>query len=177
MTRVTLAFSDRNVDFIQVVNTADQSLDASDEQDIRQIEQKSIMLALRSSIAPSLCGADAAMFATLLSDYFPSVEVPLVFDQDVESENNLSIGDDTIGIARQNEEGSPFRSLPNSPKSKDHGRRSSLQSTLSILSNKGRFCNNSEVDTLISKRLSVENKSKLSQLTRADFVTILKLTH
>ena len=30
--------------------------------------------------------------------------------------------------------------------------------------NKGRFCNNSEIDTLISKRLSVENKAKLSQL-------------
>ena len=43
--------------------------------------------------------------------------------------------------------------------------------------NKGRFCNNSEVDTLISKQLSVENKAKLSQPTRADFVTIAKLTH
>ena len=30
--------------------------------------------------------------------------------------------------------------------------------------NKGRFCNNSEIDTLISERLSVENKAKLSQL-------------
>ena len=30
--------------------------------------------------------------------------------------------------------------------------------------NKGRFCNNSEIDTLISKRLSVENKAKLFQL-------------
>ena len=30
--------------------------------------------------------------------------------------------------------------------------------------NKGRFCNNSESDTLISKRVSVENKAKLSQL-------------
>ena len=42
---------------------------------------------------------------------------------------------------------------------------------------KGRFCNNSEIDTLISKRSSVENKAKLSQLTRADFVTIARLTH
>ena len=36
------------------------------------------------------------------------------------------------------------------------------------MSNKGRFCNNSQIDTLISKWLSVENKAKLSQLTRAD---------
>ena len=40
-----------------------------------------------------------------------------------------------------------------------------------LSTNKGRFCNNSETDTLISKRLYVENKAKLSQLTRPDFVT------
>ena len=33
------------------------------------------------------------------------------------------------------------------------------------------------IKTLILKRLSVENKAKLSQLTRADFVTIVKLRH
>ena len=43
--------------------------------------------------------------------------------------------------------------------------------------NKGRFCNNSEIEIQFSKRLSVENKAKLSQLTRADFVTIAKMTH
>ena len=42
---------------------------------------------------------------------------------------------------------------------------------------KGRFCNNSEIDILTSKRLSVENKAKLSEPTRADFVAIAKLTH
>ena len=49
-----------------------------------------------------------------------------------------------------------------------------LQSTFL---NKGRFCNNRENDTLISKRLSEENKAKLFQLTRADFATIEKMTH
>ena len=43
--------------------------------------------------------------------------------------------------------------------------------------NKGTFCNNSKTDALISKQLSVENKAKLSQLTRAHFVTIAKLIH
>ena len=43
--------------------------------------------------------------------------------------------------------------------------------------NKGRFRNNSKIDTLISKRLSVENKAKLSHLTWADFETIAQLTH
>ena len=31
------------------------------------------------------------------------------------------------------------------------------------------------MDTIISERLSLENKSKLSQLTRADFVTISEI--
>ena len=35
---------------------------------------------------------------------------------------------------------------------------------LGAYTNKGRFCTNSEIDTLISKRVSVENKVKLSQL-------------
>ena len=46
-----------------------------------------------------------------------------------------------------------------------------------LSTNKGRLCNNSQIDTLNSKRLSVENKAKLSQLTRAGFATIAKLTH
>ena len=46
-----------------------------------------------------------------------------------------------------------------------------------VSSNKSRFCNNIEIGTLISKRLSVENKGKFSQLTREDFVTIAKLSH
>ena len=33
-----------------------------------------------------------------------------------------------------------------------------------IRTNRGEFGNNSEIDTLISKRLSVENKAKLSQV-------------
>ena len=48
---------------------------------------------------------------------------------------------------------------------------------LSSNCNKGRFGNNSDIDTLISKRLSVENKAKLSQLTWPDLVTIVKLRH
>ena len=51
------------------------------------------------------------------------------------------------------------------------------ENRLSVLWNKGRFCNNSEINTLISKRLSVENNAKPSQLTRADFVTIPQSTH
>ena len=46
-----------------------------------------------------------------------------------------------------------------------------------LSTNKGRFYNNNEINALISKRLSVENKAKLSQLTRADFVRIAKLAH
>ena len=42
-----------------------------------------------------------------------------------------------------------------------------------------KLCVATRVDfvTIVSERLSVENKAKLSQLTRADFVTVAKLTH
>ena len=46
-----------------------------------------------------------------------------------------------------------------------------------LSTNKGKVCNNSEIYTLISKWLSIEKKAKLSQITRADFVTIAKLKH
>ena len=39
------------------------------------------------------------------------------------------------------------------------------------------FVTIAKLKTLISKRLSVENKAKLSLLTKAHFVTIAKLTH
>ena len=38
----------------------------------------------------------------------------------------------------------------------------------------GRFCNDSEIDTPVSKQLYVENKAKLSQLTRADTFEFIK---
>ena len=38
------------------------------------------------------------------------------------------------------------------------------EQTETLSTKNGRFCNNSEIDTLISKPLSVENKPKLSQL-------------
>ena len=41
------------------------------------------------------------------------------------------------------------------------------RSVLLLELHKGRFWNNSQIDKLISKRLSVENKAKLSQPTRA----------
>ena len=46
-----------------------------------------------------------------------------------------------------------------------------------MLTNKGRFCNTNEIGPLISERLSVENKAKLSRLTREDFETLAKLIH
>ena len=39
-----------------------------------------------------------------------------------------------------------------------------IEGILVVMTNKGRFCNNSEIDTLISKGLSLENKAKQSQL-------------
>ena len=43
--------------------------------------------------------------------------------------------------------------------------------------NKGRFCNNSNIDTLILKPLSVENKAKPSQLVTQNTFSIILLKH
>lgn len=92
------------------------------ELDIKSIEQRSIVLALRSTITPSLSGADAVMFATLIGDYFPALNVQLVFDDVVGDENEASIADETIGLSLEKEkEGAPLHSLPNSPQPKDQG--------------------------------------------------------
>ena len=44
-----------------------------------------------------------------------------------------------------------------------------------VAANKGRFCNNSKIDKLISKRLYVENKAKLFQLETQNTCSIVYL--
>ena len=100
----------------------------------------------------SLCGTDNQVVYPPLSDSIPitNQSVAVIFNQLGEYVN----------------------------KSKNKMLCKDIMDKMYVLSlNKGRFCKNSEIDTLISKLLSVENKAKLSPLTRADFVTIAKLTH
>ena len=85
------------------------------------IEKKSVLLALRSAIIPSLSGADAVMFATLLSEVFPTHDVPLIFDRKFQDNTEQRIANDTIGISLGNTDGEPLRSLPGSPLPKDQG--------------------------------------------------------
>ena len=51
-----------------------------------------------------------------------------------------------------------------------------IKQGFACMNKKCRFCSNNEIDTLISKRLYVENKAKLSELTRANLVAITKVT-
>ncbi len=115
-------FLEPNAERRETTTKDDNSFIEYENQQMKYIEEKSILLALRGSVSPSLCGADAIMFATMLSDYFPSIDIPLVFDNIKEQDNNLSIGEDTIGLSLQQEEGAPLRSLPSSPQPKEQGR-------------------------------------------------------
>ena len=45
-----------------------------------QAEEKAVVLALRDTFIPGLRGSDAVMFATLLADLFPGVDLPTVFE-------------------------------------------------------------------------------------------------
>ncbi|XP_066025345.1 uncharacterized protein [Pocillopora verrucosa] len=51
-----------------------------DEQEILKLEERAVVLALRDAFMPGLDGSDAVMFATLLADLFPNVQVPMIFE-------------------------------------------------------------------------------------------------
>ena len=89
--------------------------------DVPYIEKESLLLALRNTVAPSLNGADAVVFATLISDLFPSHDIPLIFDQSFPESIEQSFSRDTIGVSMEKADGSPLHSLPGSPQPQDQG--------------------------------------------------------
>ena len=58
----------------------EEDTDQQDEQEIHKVEEHAVVLALRDTYMPGLDGSDAVMFATLLADLFPNVQVPMIFD-------------------------------------------------------------------------------------------------
>eukprot|EP00795_Rhopilema_esculentum_P016198 gene16198-7569_t len=98
--------------------------------DLKTLEQKSLLLAIRGHMMPSLLGADAVMFATLLADFFPSLDVPLIFNQGMQEDKHVTSAEKTIGLTNQ-EKGAPLRILPSSPQPKDQA-ISDLESAIRI---------------------------------------------
>ena len=130
--------------------------------DLMYLEQKSILLALRSAVAPSLSGADAVMFATLLGDFFPSHDVPMMFNRGVQDSNELPVAEETIGLSLDREKGAPLQSLPGSPQPKDQGKLCllSLYTLPSLCRAKTESLN---FTGLGLREVSVESTGKLSQ--------------
>lgn len=54
--------------------------DTPDPRDVLKVEEHAVVLALRDTYMPGLDGSDAVMFATLLADLFPDVQVPMIFE-------------------------------------------------------------------------------------------------
>lgn len=54
--------------------------DVPDPQEVLKVEEHAVVLALRDTYMPGLDGSDAVMFATLLADLFPNVQVPMIFE-------------------------------------------------------------------------------------------------
>ena len=48
--------------------------------DDMKVEEEAVVLALRDSFIPGLKGSNAIMFATLLADLFPGINLPTVFE-------------------------------------------------------------------------------------------------
>ena len=81
-----------------------------DEHDIHETlktEEHAVVLALRDTYMPGLDSSDAVMFATLLADLFPNVQVPLIFD---------NYGDDQRNKMQMNDQVSNLEEIPVLPK-------------------------------------------------------------
>ena len=82
----------------------DEPPDPQEVQEALKVEECAVVLALRDTYVPGLDGSDAVMFATLLADLFPNVQVPLIFD---------NYGADTQGSRMQmNDEVSNLEEIP-----------------------------------------------------------------
>jgi len=82
VTEVTLLKAHRvlcclcNVEHLGPVDTGD----APDPREVLKAEEHAVVLALRDTYMPGLDSSDAVMFATLLADLFPNVQVPMIFE-------------------------------------------------------------------------------------------------
>lgn len=52
----------------------------TDDLNTLKAEEYAVVLALRDTFIPQLANSDAVMFATLVSDLFPSGQIPMIFD-------------------------------------------------------------------------------------------------
>lgn len=93
----------RDEDIPHPVETDDPP-DPQEVQEALKVEECAVVLALRDTYVPGLDGSDAVMFATLLADLFPNVQVPLIFD---------NYGADTQGSRMQmNDQVSNLEEIP-----------------------------------------------------------------
>lgn len=77
--------------------------DPHDVQETLKVEERAVVLALRDTYMPGLDSSDAVMFATLLADLFPNVQIPLIFD---------SYGTDQRGKMQMNDQVSNLEEIP-----------------------------------------------------------------
>ena len=74
-------------------------------------EEKALVLALRDTFLPRLQGRDASIFATLLTDIWPHLDLPLVFGGDADTEKNAPISRASSRPGRQAKSEASVRSL------------------------------------------------------------------
>lgn len=72
---------------------AEEAPDPLDVQETLKVEEHAVVLALRDTYMPGLDSSDAVMFATLLADLFPNVQVPMIFDSYGAQANKMQMND------------------------------------------------------------------------------------
>lgn len=74
------------------------SEDAPDPRDVLKVEEHAVVLALRDTYMPGLDSSDAVMFATLLADLFPNVQVPMIFESYGSQGNKMQMNDQVSNL-------------------------------------------------------------------------------
>ena len=71
---------------------------SQDVQETLKSEERALVLALRDTFMPGLEGSDAVMFATLLADLFPKVQVPMIFDSYNSQGSKMHLNDQVCNL-------------------------------------------------------------------------------
>ena len=69
-----------------------------DVQEMLKVEERAVVLALRDTFMPGLDGSDAIMFATLLADLFPNVQVPMIFENYGSQGNKMQMNEQVSNL-------------------------------------------------------------------------------
>lgn len=97
-----------------LLDAAEGTSNTTEDQEMQRIEEQAVVLAFRDTFMSQISGSDAIMFATLLSDLFPIVQIPMIFDSYGVVQGKMALNDpvsnlDEIPVTPKSRQGSPVQ--------------------------------------------------------------------